>query len=162
MTESEGVSFYLTGQSPNHPPTLTRRKVLAGKVCSLGLFYFPRSLRRSLHVCRKRSRVAGGWGWATVSHATVSGLQPRVGARAQSTSISRRLLQEQVRSTRDYWPRSERAAAELERERRNIFGAMRSGEPRRGGPRQTARQPTSTATANRDQCGPDDQFHRVD
>lgn len=43
------------------------------------------------------------------------------------------LLEEQLRSARDRQAQSERAASELEMERRNILNAMRYREPERGG-----------------------------
>ncbi len=43
------------------------------------------------------------------------------------------LLEEQLRSTRDVQARSQKAASELEMERRNILNAMRYREPERGG-----------------------------
>ncbi|XP_075887262.1 LIM domain only protein 7 isoform X4 [Nelusetta ayraudi] len=74
------------------------------------------------------------------------------GAYARSRSLSRRLLQEQVRSTRDYWPRNAMAGAELERERRNIISAMRSREPERGSSGdKKGQQPASQAEAERQQ-----------
>lgn len=43
------------------------------------------------------------------------------------------LLEEQFRSARDKRAQSERAASELEMERRNILNAMKYREPERGG-----------------------------
>lgn len=43
------------------------------------------------------------------------------------------LLEEQFRSTHDTQARSQRAASELEMERRNILNAMKYREPERGG-----------------------------
>lgn len=110
-----------------------------------GLFtsFFPPFLHRS----HKSAANASGRA-AAVAHGQYVGFNPRVGAYARSRSLSRRLLQEQVRSTRDYWPRNERAAAELERERRNIISAMRSREPERGGPRPPRGKKTPAAESS--------------
>ncbi len=51
----------------------------------------------------------------------------------QPGGMARWLLDEQFRSARDKRAQGERAASELEMERRNILNAMRYREPERGG-----------------------------
>lgn len=57
----------------------------------------------------------------------------RVGVHAQPGGMAQRLLEEQIRRARNFWARNERAALELEMDRRNIVSAMRHREPERGG-----------------------------
>lgn len=123
-----------------------------------GLFsqFFDPFLHRFPYISRQTR--ADGSCRRTHTH-TVFGLQPRVGVHVPSRSMSRRLLQEQVRSVRDYWPRNERAAAELERERRNIISVMRRAEPERGGPwpPREKKKTKNTPPWNQDQCSSSDQ-----
>lgn len=63
--------------------------------------------------------------------AHICGLYSAVGV--QPGGMAHWLLEEQLRSTRDKQAQIERAAAELEMERRNILSAMRHREPERGG-----------------------------
>lgn len=57
----------------------------------------------------------------------------RVGVHTQPGGMAQRLLEEQIRSKHNFWAQKERAALELEMERRNIVSAMRHREPERGG-----------------------------
>lgn len=66
-------------------------------------------------------------------HAHICGLYPTVGVYVQPGGMAHWLLEEQLRSARDKEAQSQRAASELEMERRNILSAMRYREPERGG-----------------------------
>lgn len=65
--------------------------------------------------------------------AHVCGLYSTVGVHVQPGGMAHWLLEEQLRSARDREARRQRAASELEMERRNILNAMRYREPERGG-----------------------------
>lgn len=56
-----------------------------------------------------------------------------VGVYVQPGGMAHWLLEEKLRSARDKEAQSQRAASELEMERRNILNAMRYREPERGG-----------------------------
>ena len=68
---------------------------------------------------------------STVAH--TCGLYSAVGVHVQPGGMAHWLLEEQARSARDKQAQSQRAASELELERRNILNAMRYREPERGG-----------------------------
>lgn len=63
------------------------------------------------------------------------GLYPAVGVHVHHGGMAQRLLEEQLKNAQDrvYQSQSQRAASELELERRNILHAMRYREPERGG-----------------------------
>lgn len=65
--------------------------------------------------------------------AYVCGLYSTVGVNLQPGGMAHWLLEEQLRNARDKQAPSQRAASELEMERRNILNAMRYREPERGG-----------------------------
>ncbi|KAM7380276.1 hypothetical protein PAMP_003586 [Pampus punctatissimus] len=79
----------------------------------------------------------------------------RKGVHMQSGGMAHWLLEEQLRSTRDKQARGQRAASELEMERRNILSAMRYREPERatssGVGELKGQQPASQAELERQQ-----------
>ncbi|KAM7407117.1 hypothetical protein PAMA_003038 [Pampus argenteus] len=79
----------------------------------------------------------------------------RKGVHMQPGGMAHWLLEEQLRSTRDKQARSQRAASELEMERRNILSAMRYREPERaassGVGELKGQQPASQAELERQQ-----------
>lgn len=79
-----------------------------------------------------------------VAHAC--GLYSTVGVHVQRGGMSQWLLEEQL-SVRNHQTRSQRAASELELERRNILNAMRYRQPERGGlcPETSASPPNQTS-----------------
>ncbi|XP_071335144.1 LIM domain only protein 7-like isoform X4 [Trachinotus anak] len=73
------------------------------------------------------------------------------GAYVQPGGMAHWLLEEQLRSARDKQARSERAASELEMERRNILNAMRYREPERVTGGGVGQQPLSQSELERQQ-----------
>ncbi|KAM9347400.1 LIM domain only protein 7 isoform 3-T3 [Symphorus nematophorus] len=77
------------------------------------------------------------------------------GVHVQPGGMAHWLLEEQLRSARDKEAQSQRAASELEMERRNILNAMRYREPERvtgiGAGEKKGQQPSSQAEAERQQ-----------
>lgn len=82
------------------------------------------------------------WGWRGAlkkmytfccTDVYLCGLYPTVGVHVPPGGMAQWLLEEQSRNARDKVAQSQRAASELELERRNILHAMRYREPERGG-----------------------------
>lgn len=100
-----------------------KRKNLSGKVCFLGLLYLPL-------VKFSYSWPLNGKKKQWIAH--ISGLYSTVGVHVQPGGMAHWLLDKQLRSAHDKQAQSQRAASELETERRNILNAMRYREPERG------------------------------
>lgn len=126
--------FCSTGQNPNHPLSSTKRTDLREKVSLLNSL-------GALCVCVCVVVVVEvGEGVLNDSTYTfcctdvyLCGLYPAVGVHVPPGGMAQRLLEEQLKKAHDRVYQSQKAASELELERRNILHAMRYREPERGG-----------------------------